>query len=101
MRTIWKYELTMVQHQSVNIKAPATILAVAMQFGKLCLWAEVNTDMPEIERHVSIYGTGDNIDQVGRHISTYQVSGGEYVFHAYDTTKTYHQQKEVNDATTR
>lgn len=77
MKTIYKYPLN-----NVYIKGPITkFLSVQNQHGTPCLWAEVDTDLPNKNYLVSITGTGLNIPKDGIYIGTIQIEN--YVFHYY------------------
>lgn len=76
MKTIYKYPLN-----NVYIKGPITkYLSVQTQHGIPCLWAEVDTDLPDKNYLVSITGTGLNIPN-GEYIGTIQ--NEYYVYHYY------------------
>lgn len=84
MKTIWKYELKHTDGQSVEMPEKAEILTVQMQMGILCLWAKVESDNAREKRNILIRGTGNHIGDVGDYIGTYQLQGGELVFHVFE-----------------
>lgn len=55
---IWKYPIERKDRQVVRIPAPARVLSAAIQNGKLCIWALVDTDCDELNVTVNISGTG-------------------------------------------
>jgi hypothetical protein len=89
MKTIWKFTL---QPDSLTLRMPleAKILHVDEQHGKICLWAEVDDDLPEEERIFEIFGTGHKmIEQMGisrEYIGTAKMQGGSFIFHVYEYT---------------
>lgn len=77
MKTIYKYPLN-----NTYIKGPITkFLSVQSQRGTPCLWAEIDTNLPNKNYLVSITGTGLNIPKDGIYIGTIQTES--YVFHYY------------------
>lgn len=88
-RSIWKYPLAVVDHQTIDMPTGARVLSVHEQHGQLCMWAEVNAnpDGPTETRHVRIKGTGHPIEQgemIGfKFLGTVLVAGGSLVWHVY------------------
>jgi hypothetical protein len=85
MRTIWKFQLTTTDLQHVQMpKGP--ILFVAAQREVPCLWVEVDSEAPRIERLFAIYGTGhqmpEGINQ--DYLGSYMLMEGALVFHVYE-----------------
>lgn len=58
MKTIWKFEIDLVDSQRVIMPQQSEILSVDTQDGHLCLWALVDPDQPKAEREIIIRGTG-------------------------------------------
>lgn len=84
MRTIYKYPLLILDEQEIEMPDSANLLAVQMQNGQPCLWAHVDHSLPMVVRKIAIRGTGHPADNLGRYISTFQMKGGELVFHAFE-----------------
>lgn len=86
MRTIYKYPLTVTGHNALRMPKGAEVLTVQMQHGVPCLWVLVDTDAPECERVLRIYGTGHPIsdDENALYVGTFQLSGGAFVFHVFE-----------------
>ncbi len=81
MRTVWKFLVPWAG--STEMPLGAEILSVQYQDGNICMWAEVETTMPNIDRHFSIIGTGGEVPGFGaKHIGT--VQEGWAVWHVYD-----------------
>ena len=86
MKTIWKYPLSLLDRQSLGMPAGAQVLTVQLQAGGLQVWALVDSDAPEVERHFRIYGTGHPVsDDSGHYVGTFQIQGGALVFHVFDS----------------
>jgi hypothetical protein len=80
---IWKYELEITGEQDIEMPAGATILSVAGQNGKLCLWAYVFPDNPLERRRVEVHGTGNPMKPRDRKfIGT--VLLGAFVWHVFE-----------------
>jgi hypothetical protein len=84
MRTIYKYPLLILDEQEIEMPMGAGLMTVQMQHGQPCLWAIVDTLNPPEKRKVLIRGTGHTAEGLGRYISTFQMKGGELVFHAFE-----------------
>ena len=87
MRTVWKYELALIDEpQTMPMPAGATVVHVADQKNRLCLWAEVDPDAEQEERRFVVEGTGHPIDHDGVHVGTalQWVNGVSLVWHVYE-----------------
>ncbi|HZZ77118.1 MAG TPA: hypothetical protein VFE62_01285 [Gemmataceae bacterium] len=84
MRTIFKYPLLILDEQEVEMPMDAALLTVQIQGGQPFLWARVDTENSLEKRKVLIRGTGHPAEGAGRYISTFQMKGGELVFHAFE-----------------
>lgn len=86
MRTIWKWQLETADRQTIVIPRDARILCVQTQRETPCLWAEVDPSNSRVAREIRIHGTGHPIERgdLDAYVGTYQLSGGEVVFHVYD-----------------
>ena len=83
MKTIWKYKLEIADVQEVGIPLNANIIhAGADPIGGLCLWAEVDTDIPPCTRTVYLRGTGHPLPPPeAKHIGS--AVFGPFVWHVY------------------
>lgn len=85
-KSIWKFQLSVTDIQSLYIPADAKILSVQVQHGEPCVWALVDTDKRDESRVLRTFGTGhpigtsDNLVFIG----TYQLHGGGLVFHVFE-----------------
>jgi len=98
MKTIWKYPLGVADNIeprfAIEMPKDAEILCVQLQYGKPCLWAIVETTNENEMRYFVLHWTGhgwtaNGIGQVAaKYIGTYQLAGGELVFHLFETNIT-------------
>lgn len=81
---IWKWTLEATDTQAISMPKNAQLLSVQMQNGSPQLWALVDPEMSYENRVIAIYGTGNPVpDEPGQYISTFQMHGGQLVFHAF------------------
>ena len=83
-REIWKWPLENTDVQVLMMQYGAEILSVQSQYGIPFLWALVYPQAGLSERRIRIYGIGHQVDEAGKFIGTYQLSGGALVFHVFD-----------------
>lgn len=85
MKTIWKFELEIVDDQSIKLPRDSKILAVQTQNDNPCIWVLVNPDNDKEKVHIRIIGTGHPIEDNfnGKHIGTFQVLNGSGIFHVF------------------
>lgn len=89
MRTIWKFKLQTTDEQKILMPKGSEILTVQIQDGEPCLWAMIEDSNSETEkRYIEVFGTGNPIVSHGprNYIGTYQLRGGELVFHVFEYT---------------
>ena len=88
MKTIWKFQLETTDKQSIEMPIGAVILSVQTQHDILCMWAMVDTEDVKETRFFEVFGTGHEVHcdmgVMRKHIGTYQVSGGNLVFHLFE-----------------
>ena len=85
---IWKWPIRIACQQIVMMPVGSKILTVQMQGLQPQVWALVfeTQDAPEVPRVISVYGTGNPILRPpGEYIATFQTSGGDFVWHAFET----------------
>jgi hypothetical protein len=87
-KQIFKYTLKTADSQVVILPKGSEILTIQTQFNEPQLWALVNPKEVKEERYIEIFGTGHEINfDMGterKYISTYQLDGGNYVFHVFE-----------------
>jgi hypothetical protein len=86
MKTIWKFTLKTTDEQVIEMPRGAKLLTVQMQDNRPQLWALVDSVKPNEQRTIATFGTGNPAED-GEYIGTYQMRGGELVFHVFDITK--------------
>ena len=72
--------------------AGAKILSVQVQRDNCCIWAlcDDGKNVKSEKREIAIYGTGNPIpDNPWKYISTFQLFGGDLVFHAFEISKDF------------
>jgi hypothetical protein len=82
---IWKFPLQMQDVQKIDMPQIEKILCVQVQNNQPCLWALCYPGTAKQKRKITIYGTGHYMSEGYRdHIGTFQISGGQLVFHVFD-----------------
>ncbi len=88
VKSIFKFNLETTDSQTVLMPKGAEILTIQNQHEDAELWALVDPNAPLEERIIEIFGTGHTVHcDMGverKYIATYQLSGGNYVFHAFE-----------------
>jgi hypothetical protein len=85
MKTIWKYELKVMDYQETVMPIGAEILTVQIQKGIPCLWAVVDSSNKKEQRVFVLYGTGHTmIDTKLKFIGTFQFPEHNLVFHLFE-----------------
>lgn len=85
MPAIWKFEIEAGGYQKNFVPMPmaSKILSTQMQDGKLMVWALVVPSMRQVNRVLTVRGTGFPISgSLGTYVGTAQ--DGEYVWHVFD-----------------
>ena len=88
VKSIFKFNLETTDSQTVLMPKGAEILTIQNQHEDAELWALVDSNAPLEERIIEIFGTGHPVHcDMGverKYIATYQLSGGNYIFHAFE-----------------
>lgn len=85
MQTIYKYPVNASSIFTLEMPENAKILCVQTQNNQPCIWALVNTELPNTKRIFEVYATGEkcNIEhQI--YIGTFQLNNGSLVFHLFE-----------------
>lgn len=61
MKTIYKYQLNLVESQEIMISSVHEILHVAIRDQRIIVWAYVEDDVPMISVEFRIVGTGQEV----------------------------------------
>lgn len=78
---IYKVTLAVTDVQDIALPYDATILCVANQNEKLCLWYSFNDDTQQKIVTVYVVGTGNEFHETAKYFGT--VSIGLYVWHVF------------------
>ena len=85
MRKIYKYALPSESYFGIGLPQGAEILKADVQHGTPWMWAIVDPEKPPEMRIFRLIGTGHSIGEDGlKFISTFQMSGGDLVFHFFE-----------------
>ncbi len=84
MKTINKYTLDS-QDWTLQLPKGAELLTVQLQNGIPTLWALVNPMTVTEERHICIVGTGWDVEDNMKYITTYM--DGYFVWHVFELIK--------------
>lgn len=84
MKTIWKFNLGVLDTQTLFMPKDAEILSIQFQDGGLCVWALVETDNETVGLPITIVGTGQSIRKnLGAFIATVQQP--PFVWHVFES----------------
>jgi hypothetical protein len=82
---VYKYPLTLGDWTSVPMPHGADVLCVQVQRDEAFIWARITVGNPPVLRHFRIAGTGHDLgSNVGRHVGSFQMAGGDLVFHVFE-----------------
>jgi DNA-directed RNA polymerase subunit RPC12/RpoP len=82
---IYKYPLPMEEDPEICLPAGSQILTVQTQNNAPYVWALIETDAPLTTRRFCLRGTGHTFKgNEGKYIGTFQLGGGELVFHLFE-----------------
>ena len=82
--SVWKYPFETTDRFVLAMPAGAKPLCVQVQNGQPCLWAMVDPELPRVERHFAVSGTGHPFRVDGfEYVGTYQLLDGRFVGHLW------------------
>ncbi len=81
---IWKFSLIEARTQWPLMPRGAKILCVQVQRGEGYLWVECDPKAQRVQREIIIRGTGFETQANALYIGTFQMDGGDLVWHVYD-----------------
>lgn len=86
MQTIHKYMLGLYPTDTTVLRMPvgARIIAVQVQHDRPCVWAVVDADAALETRTLRIVGTGHPLGAWSAYHGTFQLAGGDLVFHVFE-----------------
>jgi hypothetical protein len=90
-KSVWKFKLTVVDEQTLNMPKGARPLHLGVQPSStqqedICLWAEVDVDALLEPRQVFVRGTGhplDDIPEEATYVGTVILMNGRFVLHVW------------------
>lgn len=91
MKTIWKFEIDIIDKFTLEMPNGAEIMTIQTQFEKPCIWAIVEPSNELEKRHFEIKGTGHPFQEDAEnnrsrtYIGTFQLASGQLVFHLFET----------------
>lgn len=86
MKTVYKFPLMSAQRQPIVLTRGAEVLSAQMQRDVLCLWVLMDPDAVNVEREVTVAGTGHALTNDASKdifVGTVQMEGGALVFHVF------------------
>jgi len=91
MKKIYKYKMSLIEKQIVQLPLASEVLDIQSQHGEIYLWALVDPESTlTFDREFHIFGTGYELDIDNlKHISTFQTQGGDLVWHAFERLMTW------------
>jgi len=84
MKRIYKYPIEVNDYPVIKMPKESTILKVDVQKGVPCLWALVDDANAHDNRYFYLYPTGAEIDFGKKYIGSFQMLGGDLVFHLFE-----------------
>ena len=84
MMKIFKYQLPLIQIQTLNMPKGAIILHAETQHNVPCIWVKVDPDAAKEQRVFQFVGTGNEIPDKSVYIGTVLIDSGAYVFHIFE-----------------
>ena len=87
--TIWKFNFETIDSFSLDMPILSEILTVQIQNNSPCIWAKVYPENIKIKRYFRVFGTGHTMNELEdlEYIGTYQMMGGNLVFHLFEYHK--------------
>ena len=84
MKTVHKYTLNIEDTVELRIPEQSTLLKIDVQRGLPQMWFLVDDALPKQTCRFLVRGTGHRCDGVGKHLGTFMVHGGDFVFHVFE-----------------
>lgn len=87
MRSIWKFELEILDEQTILMPEVVEWLDTQVQRNKICVWAVVETGSKKTAKRFFIKGTGHPFPEHNEtpmvFLNTVQLDGGDFAFHVF------------------
>lgn len=84
MKVVWKYYVPIEDEFTLLLPAGARILAVQAQHNEPQMWALVDPNAAPQPRRFRLAGTGHPIEGEWSYLGSFQVHGGNLVFHLFE-----------------
>jgi hypothetical protein len=85
MKTVYKYDIPVVDRFQLELPTGAELLCVRVQGEKACLWACVESTRDAQTRTFIVRGTGQPIEEKGAaYVGSFFPGDGMYVFHVFE-----------------
>ncbi len=82
---IYKYPIPVNDNIELELPMNSKILTIQMQKSKPFIWALVNPGKTIGQvRHLELYGTGMDVPEGREYIGSFQMLGGDLVFHLFE-----------------
>ena len=84
MKSIYKYPVNPLDYKIIKGTIEKFLSVEYQPNNGICVWAAIDTNLPEEEYIVSCYGTGHKLpNDPGEYIGTVQMYSGEMVLHFF------------------
>ena len=85
MQAIWKFELPTYDRVTITMPAGAEVLHVGAQGDTICLWARVDLDVEQEQRHFDTICTGHEYEDLPEfYLGTVLLLNGRLVLHVFE-----------------
>lgn len=87
--TIWKFLLSPIDDQIIQMPTGAFVISAGMQEDQLMVWAIVNPEASKQGVRFKVYGTGDSMSnpQTNKEQFIATVFSGPFAWHVFEVTK--------------
>ena len=82
-KTIWKFPFEVKDVFSLDVPEQSELLKIDVQHGQPCMWFMVDPDAPKTKCTFHCRGSGHDCGDVGMYLDSFQLHGGELVFHVF------------------
>ena len=86
MKTVYKYPLGLSDKLYLKMPEGSTLLHLATQREEPTLWAQVDTEKPNVDREFFFVGTGYPFPKEGTYVGTVKLRSDSLVFHLFEAT---------------
>lgn len=90
-RVVWKFTLERATRNDVRMPADATVVMVAAQFEKPCIWLLVDPERELVIRRFGVAMTGQTFDESEcRYVGSFMLQGGAFLGHVIEAINVTH-----------